>query len=156
MSATEKEFYGWDDFGSAMESLAKQCRDDGEPPECILAVAPGGLLIGGALSHLLGVKNIISVNVEYYQGNGVLDSRLPEPVFLPPGLDLELLRNKRVLIADDIVDTGKTLEVLVEHIRPVASSVKSAAWFYKGSDIRPDFFATETTSWVMAPWNPHK
>ncbi len=50
----------------------------------ILAIARGGLLIGGALGYALAVKNVYTMNVEFYTG---VDERLEVPRILPPAPD---------------------------------------------------------------------
>ena len=58
--------------------------DDGYEPDMILAIARGGLLIGGALGYALSVKNVYTMNVEFYTG---VDERLEVPRILPPAPD---------------------------------------------------------------------
>jgi hypoxanthine phosphoribosyltransferase len=69
--------------------------------------------VAGALSYALGVTNCFSMNVEFYTG---VDERLEVPVVLPPTLDLVDIRGLRVLIADDVTDTGRTLELIRKEI----------------------------------------
>ena len=58
----------WDDFGVASRDVAQMVADDGYEPDMILAIARGGLLIGGALGYALSVKNVYTMNVEFYTG----------------------------------------------------------------------------------------
>ena len=55
--------------------------NDGWGPDLILGIARGGLLVAGALSYAIGVKNTFTMNVEFYTG---VDERLPVPMILPP------------------------------------------------------------------------
>ena len=91
--------------------------EDGYRPDVVIAIARGGLTVAGALAYALGVKNCGSMNVEFYTG---IDERLDVPVVLPPTLDLVDVRGLRVLVADDVADTGHTLrlvrEVLAQHV----------------------------------------
>ena len=63
----------WDDLGSAVENLASQIHADGFSPDAVLALARGGLPCAGALAYALGVKNMATLNVEFYTG---VDERL--------------------------------------------------------------------------------
>ena len=54
-------------------------------PTSCSAIARGGLLVAGALSYALGVKNTFTMNVEFYTG---IDERLDMPMLLPPVPDL--------------------------------------------------------------------
>ena len=88
-------------------TLAQAVADDGYEPDMILSIARGGLLIGGALGYALSVKNIYTMNVEFYTG---VDERLEVPRILPPAPDFVDLHDAKILIADDVADTGHTLQ----------------------------------------------
>src|SRR5215218_9295105 len=102
----EHEVMSWDDLGRGARELAERVHADAYEPDVILAIARGGLLVAGALSYALGVKNTYTMNVEFYTG---VDERLPAPMILPPVPDLIDLGEARVLVADDVADTGATL-----------------------------------------------
>ena len=87
----------WEMFGTASRDLAQLVADDYEP-DMILSIARGGLLIGGALGYALSVKNVYTMNVEFYTGVG---TTLDEPVILPPILDATELDGLTVLVVDD-------------------------------------------------------
>src|SRR6188768_3227480 len=95
----ERERLSWEAFGDASRALAAQIHDDGFEPDIILAIARGGLLIAGALGYALSVKNLYTMNVEYYTG---VDQRLEVPRILPPAPDFVDLQDARILIADDV------------------------------------------------------
>ena len=82
------------------------CWRSGSTPDVVIAIARGGLLLAGAISYALGTKACGSINVEFYSG---IDERLPEPVLHPPMLDAPALGGKRVLLVDDVSDSGRTL-----------------------------------------------
>src|SRR6202140_5924294 len=99
----EREVMSWDELGSGSRDLAEVVHEGGYRPDMILAIARGGLLVAGALSYALGVKNTFTLNVEFYTG---VDERLELPMLLPPVPDLVDFAETRVLIADDVADTG--------------------------------------------------
>src|SRR5438874_10456651 len=103
----EREVLTWDLFGTASRELAQQIADDGFEPDLILSIARGGLFVAGALGYALDVKNLHVMNVEFYTG---VDQRLDLPVMLPPVPNAVDLASKKVLIADDVADTGATLK----------------------------------------------
>ena len=103
----EREILGWEQFGEASRELAKMVADDGFEPEMILSIARGGLCIGGALGYALAVKNTYTMNVEFYTG---VDERLEVPRILPPAPDFVDLGQAKLLIVDDVADTGHTLK----------------------------------------------
>ena len=99
----------WDDLGDGARELAEAVADDGYRPDMILGIARGGLLVAGALGYALGVKNTFTMNVEFYTG---IDERLDMPMILPPVPDLVDFADFKVLIADDVADTGATLQLV--------------------------------------------
>src|SRR6056297_2114044 len=60
----EREIMTWDIFGTASRSLAQMVADDGYEPDMVLAIARGGLLIGGAIGYALSVKNVYTMIVD--------------------------------------------------------------------------------------------
>src|SRR5919198_753762 len=68
MAEPERERMTWPELGSSCRALAELVHDDGYQPDMVLAVARGGLLVAGALSYALGVKNTYTMNVEFYTG----------------------------------------------------------------------------------------
>ena len=105
MNQGERETMTWGDLGEGSPRSSRELvHRDGYEPDIILAIARGGLLVAGALSYALDVKNTFTMNVEFYTG---IDERLDMPMILPPVPEPHRLpRDTRVLIADDVADTG--------------------------------------------------
>jgi uncharacterized protein len=125
---TEREVLTWERFGSATRELAEEIAEDGFRPDIVLAVARGGLAVAGALAYALGVKNCFAMNVEFYTD---VEERLRVPVVLPPTLDLVDIGGLRVLIADDVADTGKTLELVRKEIAGHVAEARTAVLYHK-------------------------
>src|ERR687888_2594059 len=104
--AETRERMHWSEVGLAARTLAERILDDGYRPDMLLSIARGGLVVGGALAYALEVKNTFTMNVEFYVG---VDERLPMPMILPPVPELVDLDEARVLVVDDVADTGRTL-----------------------------------------------
>src|SRR6476659_10109732 len=90
-------------------------------PDLVLSIARGGLFVAGALGYALDVKNLHVVNVEYYTG---VDERLDMPVMLPPVPQPVDLSGARVLIADDVADTGATLRLVKDFCAELVAEVR--------------------------------
>src|SRR6266478_3614299 len=118
----------WQDLGDGARDLAEQIYRDGYRPDIVLAIARGGLLVAGALGYALGVKNTFTMNVEFYTG---IDERLPMPVLLPPVPDLVEAHEQRVLIADDVADTGATLALVKGFCEGKVAEVRCAVLYEK-------------------------
>ena len=99
----------------------------------MLGIARGGLLVAGALGYALGVKNTFTMNVEFYTG---IDERLDMPMILPPVPDLVDFADFKVLIADDVADTGATLELVKEFCAGKVAEVRCAVLYEKPRSTR--------------------
>jgi hypoxanthine phosphoribosyltransferase len=151
MDEVMTEVLTWERFGEATHSLASMVHADGYEPDIVLAVARGGLLPAGAISYLLGVKNVFTMNVEFYTG---VNQRLAMPVMLPPVLNAVEIKGARVLVVDDIADTGRTLELVVEFCREHVEDVRCAVLYAKpGAVVRADYLWTSTDTWITFPWD---
>jgi uncharacterized protein len=146
-----REWMSWGDLGTAAEELAALIEADGFRPDAVLALARGGLPLGGALAYALGVKQMATLNVEFYTG---VDERLDEPVMLPPVPDLTLLRTERLLVVDDVADTGRTLALARDFCAQHGPEVRTAVLYEKPhSVVRCDFVWRRTDRWINFPWS---
>lgn len=147
----EREVLTWERFGEATRELAEQVAADGFVPDVVIAVARGGLTVAGALAYALGVKNCGAMNVEFYTG---VDERLDVPVVLPPTLDLVDVRGLRVLVADDVADTGHTLRLVREVLAQHVAEARTAVLYRKErSVVAPDYAWKATGQWIDFPWS---
>jgi hypoxanthine phosphoribosyltransferase len=150
-ASDEREELTYDLFGTAIRDLARQVADSGWQPDWILAIARGGLIIGGALAYALGMKNVATMNVELYTG---VEQRREVPVVLPPVLELVHLADTRVLIADDVADTGETLQLVRDMVAGTVAEVRTAVIYEKPrSVIRPDYVWRRTDRWINFAWS---
>ncbi|ALA68132.1 phosphoribosyltransferase [Corynebacterium lactis] len=146
-----KEVLTWDGFGVASRELAQTIVDSGFEPEIIIAVARGGLLPAGALSYTMGVKLSDAINVEFYTD---VAETLPDPVLLEPLLDVESISNRRLLVVDDVADSGRTLHLVLDLLRKYGAEVRSAVLYGKSrSEISPDYVWKHTDDWIVFPWS---
>jgi uncharacterized protein len=147
----DREILDWAGYGPAVRSLAQQIADSGFQPEIILAIARGGLFTAGSLGYALGVKNIYVMNVEYYTG---VDERLDVPMMLPPYVDFVDMSDAKVLIADDVCDTGHTLKVVRDHCLANVGDVRSAVLYEKSHAlVKCEYVWKRTDQWINFPWS---
>jgi len=146
-----RERMSWDDLGRGARELAGQVAADGYRPDLILGIARGGLLVAGALAYALGVKNTFTMNVEFYTG---VDERLPVPMLLPPVPDLVNLHDSRMLIADDVADTGQTLALVKGFCAGQVGEVRVAVLYEKPrSIVGCEYVWRRTDLWIDFPWS---
>ena len=141
----------WDELGAGARELAEAILADGYRPDLVLAIARGGLLVAGAVAYTLDVKNTFTMNVEFYTG---VDERLEMPMILPPVPDLVDLDEARVLIADDVADTGRTLLLVKDFCAGKVAEVRCAVLYEKPrSTVQCEYVWRRTDRWITFPWS---
>ncbi|MCH9837247.1 MAG: phosphoribosyltransferase [Ilumatobacter sp.] len=149
--ANEREIMTWDMLGEATRSLSQMVADDGYEPDMILGIARGGLLPAGAVGYALSIKNVYTMNVEFYTG---VDERLDVPRILPPAPDFVDLSNGKILIVDDVADTGHTLKSVEEFCEGKVGEVRTACIYEKShSVVKCDYVWKRTDEWINFPWS---
>lgn len=149
--STPREVMTWDELGLGARELAEAVHADGWIPDLVLGISRGGLLVAGALAYALGVKNTATISVEFYTG---VDERLELPMLLPPVPDLVDLSKERVLIADDVADTGATLELVHDFCAGLVGEARVAVLYEKSrSTIASDYVWRRTDAWITFPWS---
>ena len=139
----------WDRIYDMLLDLAVRIKESGFQPDLIVGVSRGGWIPGRILSDLLGNAHTANLKIEFYVGIAQTGRK---PVVTQP-VSEEIL-NKRVLVVDDVADTGESLLVALEHVRGRdAAEIKTVTIFYKPhSKFKPDFFAETTGHWIIFPW----
>lgn len=149
--ASEREILTWELFGSATRELATTIAEDGFQPDLILSIARGGLFAAGALGYALNVKNLHVMNVEFYTG---VDERLDMPVVLPPVPNVVDLTGAKVLVADDVADTGATLKLVRDFCEDHVAEVRCAVIYEKPrSEVKCEYVWRRTDRWINFPWS---
>jgi uncharacterized protein len=149
--ASEREILTWDLFGKATRELATTIAEDGFQPDLILSIARGGLFAAGALGYALDVKNLHVMNVEFYTG---INERLDMPVMLPPVPNVVDLTGARVLVADDVADTGATLKLVRDFCQDHVAEVRCAVIYEKPrSEVKCEYVWRHTDLWINFPWS---
>ncbi|WP_435110697.1 phosphoribosyltransferase [Nocardiopsis synnemataformans] len=147
----ERENLDYGLFGTAIRDLAHAIADDGFEPDMILSIARGGLFVAGGLGYALDVKNLHVMNVEFYTGVG---TTLDMPVMLPPVPNVVDLGSKRVLVADDVADTGRTLKLVHDFCAEHVAEVRSAVIYEKPhSLVKCEYVWRHTDRWINFPWS---
>ena len=117
-------------------------------PEIILAVARGGLTLSHFIAQAMNIRNLFSLNSIHYNDATKLDTF---DIFNIP----DLSNAKRVLIVDDIVDSGETMVEILKILNDKFPNIefKIATLFYKKSAlIQPDFSVKEANCWIDFFW----
>jgi len=145
----EFEVPSWDEIYEMLLSLAEKIRRDNFNPDLIVGICRGGWPPARVMSDLLGKPKLANVSVEFYVDVAETKSKpvLTQPITMP-------VEGKRILILDDVADTGKTLKLVKDHLLSKgAGEVKIATIYYKPwSIITPDYYERKTKRWIVFPW----
>jgi len=139
--------YKYENFHNDVGSLIKQV--DGYNPDIILAVARGGVTLGHFMAEGMNLRALFTLNSIHYDDQKKLDTI---DVFNIP----ELGEEKRVLVVDDIVDSGESMEEIMKILKEKfpKNTFKSAVLFYKKEAIyQPDFKCHEAKEWIEFFWS---
>jgi len=145
----EFEVPSWDEIYCMLLSLAERIRREGFQPDVIVGVSRGGWPPARVMSDLLENPELANVRVEFYTGVAETKSKpvITQPLSVP-------VKGRRVLIMDDVADTGKSLLLVRDHVKENgAAEIKLATIYYKPwSVITPDYYIKETRAWIVFPW----
>jgi hypoxanthine phosphoribosyltransferase len=142
----------WADYDVAMADLAAKVAEADFAPDIILAIARGGLFPAGSLAYAMSIKNLYVMNMEYYTG---VDERREVPVMLPPYLDTNDLSDSKVLVVDDVSDTGHTLQAVEDFCAKHVAEARTAVLYEKPWTEYPcDHVWKHTDRWIVFPWSP--
>ncbi|MCY3412211.1 MAG: phosphoribosyltransferase [Candidatus Heimdallarchaeota archaeon] len=130
--------------------LYEKIRESSFEPEIVIGVARGGWIPARLIADFFFIKSTANIKAEAYQLMGQLDVEAK----ITQALSADI-KDKRVLVVDDVADSGATLEAVLEQIRSLQPrEVKTAMLYYKPrSSVVPDFFIHETTAWILFSWS---
>ena len=148
-SEIEFEVPTWDQIYEMLLNLVEKIRKNGFKSDIIVGVSRGGWPPARVLSDLMSNPNLANVRAEFYLG--VAETK-EEPVLTQP-VSMKVA-GKKVLVVDEVADTGKSLKLVKEHIiEQYATEVKIATVYYKPwSIVKPDYYEKETSRWIVFPW----
>ena len=142
----KKTHYSYEDFRFDIDELFTSFED--EKFEAIVAVARGGLTLGHFLASRLGIRRFYSIGSLSYDKEKKLQS-------LELGELPELGSFHKILLVDDIVDSGDTMIAITQAIQEKYQNleVKTATLFYKKTaSFTPDYKVREAHEWIEFFW----
>ena len=142
------------------------CKDVGEEikaagfqPDIIIGVARGGWFLARVLCDFFLLKDLFSLKMEHWG----ITATITGDAEMKYGLDEEAkrrLKGKKVLIADDVTDTGESIDLVIEYVKSLGvKEVKTATMHHKSSSsFIPDFYGEliREWKWVIYPWSIHE
>lgn len=141
------KFYSYDELARDVAVIGREIKDDFNP-ECIVAIARGGLSFGHAIANALNLRQIVSINSIHYDDTKKLDTI---EVFNIP----DLSKFSRVLLTDDIIDSGDSMVEIYRILKEMYPNVdiRIAVIFYKDrAKIKPHYKVAKTEEWINFYW----
>lgn len=145
-----RDVVSWETLDGLVAELAERLA--GEPFDVMLAITRGGLVPAGMLAYRLRIRNILVAAVEFYDDHGKPG---PRPTFLQFPAD-PLLRGQRVLIVDEVWDSGTTIHAVTARVLQAGGIPTTSVLHWKPARSivpgEPDVHAVTTDAWVVYPF----
>ncbi|TXT53978.1 MAG: hypothetical protein BAJATHORv1_100063 [Candidatus Thorarchaeota archaeon] len=139
----------WEEVYNLTLRLSEQVANSGFKPNVIVGIARGGWIPARILSDVLYTSTMWNVRIEYYSdlGRRGREPKITQPISVS-------IKDKSVLIVDEVADTGDSLEHAVQYIKDQGvGTVRTAVLHLKPtSKITPDFYCQIVDSWTVYPW----
>lgn len=147
----QRELVSWDAVHDLARKLARQIAESGYRPDIIVAIGRGGWVPGRILSDFIGQMDLTSFKIEHYRSARRIKVA---QVRYPLAADV---RGRRVLLVDDVADSGETFAVALAHLkrRGAPAELRTAVLHYKTvSAFVPDYYAQKVIKWrwIIYPW----
>ncbi len=139
-------YYSYNEFIQDVNTLTKtlQCHSI----NAIVAIARGGLTFGHFLANKLNLRTLFTINSIHYENEQKLETI---KIFNEPNLE----NYKTILIVDDIVDSGDTMQTIIDLLKKKYpnKTFLSATLFYKESaTFKPNFYCKKAKAWIDFFW----
>ncbi len=145
------EYISWNKLQEICFNFAKQIKRDNFKPDLIIAIARGGLVVGRIMADLLEISDIKSILVKSYENQKQKSHIRIE------GFRNELFINKKILICEDIVDSGDSLNEILKKMKEnllMGGEIRTLAIIKRQvSSFSPNYFSLlENDNWIIYPW----
>jgi uncharacterized protein len=154
LNPVDKDYHTYESIAEQVEELAAKLKN--ERFDVMMVITRGGLIPGAILGYRLGIRNILIAAVEFYDDK--TGQRGEFPTFLQFPAD-PLLKHQRILVVDEVWDSGRTIQAVTTRIRQAGGEPVTAVLHFKPrmSEIalEPDFYVKATNAWIVYPWSKH-
>ncbi|WP_250868805.1 phosphoribosyltransferase [Methanococcoides seepicolus] len=145
------DLMGFREAHSLAKILVKKIKDSGYLPDIIIAIGRGGYVPARVVCDFLLFDDLTTIKIEHYKG--AADIQETAKLKFPLSVDIH---GKKILVVDDVTDTGKTLSLAVEYLKSLKpAEIKTAVLQHKiCSDFVPDYYAKKIVKWrwIIYPW----
>lgn len=150
--AFDCEVVGWNKIHKTVGSATDDVIESDFNPTAIVGIARGGWVPARQVADFLEQDNLTSMKIDHYQGTSKTENA--EVQFKTRS---DAINGEKVLLVDDIVDTGKTIVEAIEDIEQAGADEARSLTIHSlpSSNIKPDYVGKKYGSfrWVIYPWN---
>ena len=140
------KYYSYEDFRNDTKNLIGKLEEF--EPEVIVGIARGGLTLAHSMAEGLNIRDVQSIRTELYD-----DSDKRDTITIFGGCEFK--NKKRVLVVDDISDSGDTLKAVMQYLLENNTNIefKTATLFYKKTSVyEPNIWINEADDWIDFFW----
>lgn len=119
-------------------------------PQAMVAISRGGLVPARLIADRLDLRHVYCIGIELYKG---VEKDLGCPKIVQD-IESSIIKGKRILVVDDVSDSGTTLEFVKKHLlEKGATEVKTATLHIKpNTKFKSDFYHSVESAWIEYPW----
>ena len=165
--STEKTYLSADQLLNDSFRLGTQIVNSGFQPTFIVAIWRGGAPVGIAVQEILAYAGIetdnIAIRTSSYK-HGIDQQKGSVQVYGLSYLVKRLTHEDKLLIVDDVFDTGRTIAAVIDRLQVllrqnIPTDIRVATPYYKPSrrqvDLTPDYYLYENDEWLVYPYEIH-
>lgn len=144
---------GWDDVETWSRAVTDKIYASGWRPDSIIAISRGGYVPARMICDKLVIGELVSLQISHWPSAAQMakEAGVRHPLVCN-------LSGKKVLIVDDISDTGDSIVIAKDHVwdkcKPDEIRVATLQWISSTSKVTPDYYAEEVKGWFwyQYPW----
>ncbi len=145
----EYHYMNWESSYNETLKLFEKIKEDNFIPDIVIGIARGGWIPARLLADFFVLRETANMKVEAYEMIGEMsaNAKITQDIEIP-------IDGKKVLVIDDIADSGASLKMAVESLMlRNPAELKTATLFFKKSSVMiPDYYNVETSAWEIFPW----
>jgi hypoxanthine phosphoribosyltransferase len=143
------KFLTWEDIDNACDNIYKQMVADNYRPTAIIGLLRGGVIPARIFCDYFNVTlDFFTIDVKLYNGIGTMEEKPKIREF-----EEDLIRGRKILIVDDIIDSAKTMSAVLEHLKE--EDIKTATLYCKETaKMKPNYYAcvAKENEWISFTW----
>ena len=139
----------WEKIAQLIKELADKIKASGFEPDYLIGITVGGFVPLALLAKELDINRVLTASASSYDD---AKKRGKLNIMHIPKVDLS---DKKVLLVDEIVDSGETLRHIskaIIHDCKISKLKTATLAISKGCNFKPDFYVLETDRWLVFPW----